>query len=152
MTPNENFLVGRLSVSDIGIMDLSSEEIANTFRCKNYIRCKAITSDGKYVVSVSDNIQVWDFNTGKQLGILDIYANKIYITKYSKYIIGCGGYDIYIIDFETLDIVYSFEVGDIKTPICDMHISPDENYIATTDGNSIKIWDWRKSKLLNKIT
>ncbi len=151
ITPSENHLVGKLFASYIGILEIFSGEVIKVLSCRDYIRCKTITSDGKYIVSSSDKLQVWDFDTGEEIGVLDKSVKKIYITKNSKYILSCGSYDIYVIDFKTLDVINSFEVGDIMTYIHDMHVSPDESYIATTDGESVKIWDWRKSKLLNKF-
>ena len=128
------------------IESFKSFRFSSTLGHKNSVRSVAITQDGKYIVSGSDDetIKLWDIQSGKELQSFEGHKNSVRsvaITPDGKHIVS-GSFDgtIKLWDIQSGKELQSFEGYAIDDyPV---YITPDGKCIVfgSLDG-TIKIWD-----------
>lgn len=119
----------------------------------NWVRSIAVSPDGKYILSASqDNtLKLWDINTAKEIKNFSGYTNWIYSVTFShdgKYALS-GGSDKTL---KLWDINSGTEIKTFsghKDVVHSVAFSPDDKYaLSGSWDNSIKLWDVSSGKVV----
>ncbi|MBW4561527.1 MAG: hypothetical protein KME32_10310 [Mojavia pulchra JT2-VF2] len=117
----------------------------------------ALTPDGKYIISGSDDktIKVWNWQTGEEVRTLaghDDYVRAIVLTSDGKYIIS-GSHD-------TTIKVWNWQIGEeVRTLtghtgwVNAVALTPDSKYVISASADkTLKLWDWHTGEVLRTLT
>jgi WD40 repeat protein len=110
------------------------------------VECVAVTSDGRYVLSGSDDttVRVWDLATGQEVRRFTGHAgwvNSIAVTPDGQYIVsGSGDKTVRLWDLATGQEVRQF-TGH-RDSVVSVAVTPDGRYAVSGGGdNTVRLWD-----------
>jgi WD40 repeat protein len=123
----------------------------------DWVRDVAITPDGKFAVSCSDDrtLSLWDLQTGIELATLvghDDWVMTVAITPDGKWVVsGSGDRTLKIWDLDTGNVVRTL-YGHTRL-IRAVAITPDGQYIVSaSQDQTLKIWDFHQGIPLRILT
>ena len=139
-------------------------EVQTLRSLEGLLNCVKVTIDGKFILSCTNVINIWDANTHdfiKSIKVHNSHIESIDITPDGKVVVSCEGeaydeeerkyHEIKLWDINSGELLKSIKVTgepkDIISPdvdpnqIRDLKFSPDGKYLAGATWNKIKIWD-----------
>ncbi|MBD2354613.1 hypothetical protein H6G41_08210 [Tolypothrix sp. FACHB-123] len=120
------------------------------------VKALALTSDGKYVISGSDDntLKVWNWQTGELLRTLNNHSSSVQalaLTSDGKYVISGS-------DDNTLK-VWNWQTGELLRTLNGysdwvkaLALTSDGKYVISgSDDNTLKVWNWQTGELLRTL-
>ena len=121
----------------------------------SFVRSVAISPDGKYIVSGSDDysVKIWEMKSGKLLKILNGHTNwinSVLISNDGKYIFsGSGDGSVNIWEMESGKLLKTLKG---ENPIGSVGISKDAKYIVTgLENGTLNIWERESGDLVKTL-
>lgn len=156
-------------MSEFNFMPVKTE-VQTLKSTEGLLNCVKVTVDGKFILSCTDVINIWDAKTYdfiKSIKAHSSHVESIDNTPNGKIVVSCEGetyneeereyHEIKLWDINSGELLKSIKVTgepkDIVSPdadpnqIRDLKFSPDGKYIAGATWNKIKIWDIKTLKL-----
>ncbi|MFO1064494.1 MAG: c-type cytochrome domain-containing protein [Pirellulales bacterium] len=124
-----------------------------------YITALTKFDDHSYAVAKSDRVEIASKNDGKPATVIPFPGGKINQLRLStdgQYLLIAGGIpgvggEVLVIDVASRTAVATVR-GHVDT-ICSACLSPDNKWLVTTSyDRTAVVWDWRKPKLIRKLT
>ncbi|MFH2141977.1 MAG: WD40 repeat domain-containing protein, partial [Bacteroidota bacterium] len=135
----------------IVLWDIASGNELKVFKHKAKVSDLSFDESGKYLVSVSDNVYLWNVKEGNLINEFNLEKNDsrtVDITSDASLIAVNRNYEILIIDVKTFSVIATFQGH--KKQINKLCFTADGKYLFSTgDDKTVMIWNM-ESKSLTK--
>ena len=159
-TSNQKYLISADEDGYIQIWDVDAQKLLRTLISKEIIKDMDVSSDGKWLLTSSNELTIWNLKTGKLFKTIhlfgkdepwDISTKAKFIDNNQKVLVYGHDNRIEIIELNSSKILRELET--FKTTPHNLSFTPDNKFLIAGGGkrNKVAIWDRENHKLLKVI-
>ena len=124
---------------------------------QGWVTSVAVTPDGRYVVSGSDDstVRVWDWQNGKEARRLTGHSNRVLsvaVTPDGRYVVsGSADSTVRVWDWQNGKEVW--RLTGHQSGVTSVAVTPDGRYVVSgSDDWTVRVWDWQNGQEVRRLT